>query len=151
MQDIPNDRLNSSLYRRKLIEPGGYINFACVDRIMKGIAVRINLNGSGIHLERGRLIALDPAVRTRVTVLRGRLWITQDGNPRDYEVSANESFSAATTDRLVIHAEDDSELAIYEPQPSGWLYRLIERFGDRYGRFAAFITPASQQRCGAST
>jgi Protein of unknown function (DUF2917) len=99
--------------------------------------MRINLNGSRIRLERGRLISFDPTVRTRVSVLRGSLWVTQDGNRRDYELSAGSSFVARTTDRLVIQAEVDSELAIYEPRPVPWFGRLLDRWMSRGSRFAA--------------
>ena len=99
--------------------------------------MQINLNGTPIRLERGRLIAFDPVVRTRITAIAGSLWITQDGNPRDYVLDAGETFMAQTSDRLIIQAETDSELAIYEPARASWLTRAT----DAYGRFAASVSP----------
>ncbi|MEO7403176.1 MAG: DUF2917 domain-containing protein [Burkholderiales bacterium] len=104
--------------------------------------MQINLNGTPIRLERGRIIAFDPLVRTRITAITGNLWITQDGNPRDYEIAIGETFAAPTSDRLVIQAETDSEFAIYEPVRASWLTRVF----DAYGRFAASVSPEALQR-----
>ncbi|MBY0271006.1 MAG: DUF2917 domain-containing protein [Burkholderiales bacterium] len=57
-----------------------------------------------------------------VRVLRGRAWITQEGDAHDYVVPAGTRFCAARDGHLVVSAvADDTRIAIYRvrPLPSG--------------------------------
>ena len=82
--------------------------------------MRINLNGHRIGLERGRTLQFKARAGTRVKALRGDLWITQDGDRNDYMIASGQQLVLRGAAPIVIQAESDSELALYEGPATGW-------------------------------
>lgn len=57
-----------------------------------------------------------------IRILQGRVWLTQEGDPRDYVVPAHGRFCVARKGRIVVNALDDgTQIAIYrvKPEPPG--------------------------------
>ena len=77
--------------------------------------MKFDLNQSTIQLTKGNLISLPDAEGSIVAVLWGSVWLTQDGDQRDYEVNAGESFTIRGDGMIVISAFENSALTILQP------------------------------------
>ena len=55
--------------------------------------MNIHLNTSPVCLARRQAVTLTQAKGSEIRCLRGSLWITQDGDPRDIVLEAGESFT----------------------------------------------------------
>ncbi len=47
---------------------------------------------SGVDLQPGQSLRLQDALGSRISVLQGHVWLTQDHDPRDVVVAAGEDF-----------------------------------------------------------
>lgn len=55
-------------------------------------AQRLPTTGCPVHLQGDELIRVRHAAGAEVRALRGNIWVTQDGDPRDVVLGAGESF-----------------------------------------------------------
>ncbi|MFN0318094.1 MAG: DUF2917 domain-containing protein [Burkholderiales bacterium] len=75
----------------------------------------LDLAHSGVILKRGGSLPL-PSVRgVRVLVLRGRAWLTQEGDIHDYIVSGGECVNVSSSGLTVITALEDTAVSLLEP------------------------------------
>src|SRR5512139_2496844 len=87
--------------------------------------MNISFERAGLRLDARQMIRLQDPEGTRVQVVSGALWITQDADRRDHWLEAD---SALTLDRpglALIHAQQPSEIVLIEPEPSGGLRHRI--------------------------
>ena len=77
--------------------------------------MKFDLDQSTIQLTKDNLISLPDAEGSTVAVLWGSVWLTQDGDRRDYEVNAGESFTIRGDGLIVISAFENSALTILQP------------------------------------
>ena len=76
--------------------------------------MRINLNGHRIGLDSGRMLSIRACAGSRIKVLSGDVWLTQDNDRTDYLLAAGEQMVLANALPVIVQAERDAELAIYE-------------------------------------
>ena len=76
--------------------------------------MKFDLDQSTIQLAEGNLISLPDAKGSTIAVLWGSIWLTQDGDRRDHEVNAGESFNVNGDGMVVISAFENSALTILQ-------------------------------------
>ncbi len=59
------------------------------------------------------LVVLNPSGKT-VTCVRGCLWITQDGDPKDVVIAAGDSYTLDRAGRMLVSALEDSSVMLAE-------------------------------------
>ncbi len=77
--------------------------------------MNISFERAGLRLDARQMIRLRDPEGTRVHVVSGALWITQDADRQDHWLEAD---SALTLDRpglALIHAQQPSEIVLIEP------------------------------------
>ena len=87
--------------------------------------MNISFERAGLRLDARQMIRLQDPEGTRVQVVSGALWITQDADRQDHWLEAD---SALTLDRpglALIHAQTPSEIVLIEPARSGGLRNRI--------------------------
>ena len=68
-----------------------------------------------LFLEKQSVMSLKPANhQNAVQVWSGKLWITQEGDPKDYVLSAGDTFPLKHSGRVVIQAMEESVLGVSE-------------------------------------
>ena len=77
--------------------------------------MKYDLDQSTIQLTKGNLISLPDAEGSTVAVLWGSVWLTQDGDSRDYELNAGESFTIRGDGLILISAFENTALTILQP------------------------------------
>ena len=77
--------------------------------------MKFDLDQSTIQLTEGNLISLPDGEGSSVAVLWGSVWLTQDGDSRDYELNAGESFTIRGDGMIVISAFENSAVTILQP------------------------------------
>ena len=77
--------------------------------------MKFDLDQSTMQLTEGKLISLPHAKGSTVAVLWGSVWLTQDGDSRDYELNAGESFTIRGDGMVVISAFENSAVTILQP------------------------------------
>ena len=77
--------------------------------------MKSDIDQSTIQLTQGNLISLPDVQSSTVAVLWGSVWLTQDGDSRDHEVNAGESFNVKSDGTVVISAFENSALTILQP------------------------------------
>lgn len=65
-----------------------------------------------------QFMRIDNGQGRTVLVFRGRVWITQDHDPRDIVLRAGESFTLDRPAAAIVQALDDSSLLLLEPAPT---------------------------------
>lgn len=73
---------------------------------------------SRIEIGGRRAASVDVAVGATIQCVKGRLWITQEGDTRDYCVPAGVTFCADRKGRAVLSAIDETSVAIVRPSQS---------------------------------
>lgn len=98
-----------------------------------------------LQLAEGRAVTVRARRGTVVRSVQGRVWVTQDGDQRDYVVPAGARYCAARTGRIVVSAIDgDSRIAVSRerPVPSGlWAHNAVRFDAD----FAGTLENAARQ------
>lgn len=61
------------------------------------------------------LIRLEDAAGTRLRVLRGSVWITQEGDRKDYYLTG--TFTLDRPGLALVHALEPAELGVWQPVP----------------------------------
>jgi len=75
----------------------------------------INLHEATIALPRQAVTTLRGARGLRLVAVTGSLWITQDGDRRDYFLESGEDLDVTTDGAVVVQAQADSRLAVLRP------------------------------------
>ena len=68
-------------------------------------------------------VSLKRAAHTAVTVKRGSVWVTQDGNREDYVLEAGQSLRITGDETVIVSALRTSEVALDEMPQRSWLHR----------------------------
>jgi Protein of unknown function (DUF2917) len=74
--------------------------------------MKYDLDGSTVHLRADKLISLPDAKGSIVAVLWGSVWLTQDGDSRDYELNAGDSRTIHGEGTVVVSAFENSAVSI---------------------------------------
>jgi Protein of unknown function (DUF2917) len=69
-----------------------------------------------LRLAAPRILSLRGAAGTCVRCIRGRGWITVEGDPADYWISAGEAFQIRAATRVLIEADGCGELLVTLPR-----------------------------------
>jgi len=95
-----------------------------------------------MQLARGAFARIRDAKGLRVQVHEGELWITQDGDPRDYFVRKGESFRVQRSGLMLAYALRGSSLSLIAPMPSRsrWMERLARAW---FGAYVSVSRPTS--------
>ena len=75
-----------------------------------------NLNHVVTYLSRGALLRRNVVDGQVVTVFKGLVWITQDGDPRDVFVAGGESFAVDRPGLALVEAFEPSVLLVSDAQ-----------------------------------
>lgn len=98
-----------------------------------------------LDLAEGKAATLRAQRGTVIRAVQGRVWLTQDGDARDYVVPAGAYFCVAQRGRIVVSAIDgDSRIAVkrVQPVPEGlWSYSAVRLDAD----FAGTLEQAARQ------
>lgn len=78
--------------------------------------MKLTLHHGSVALERLGGLSLKDAAGAAITCLTGRLWITQEGDRRDFVLSAGESLRIARGGLTLVSAVEASRLAVTPPQ-----------------------------------
>ena len=76
--------------------------------------MKFDLDQSTIQLAKDKLISLPDAKDSTIAVLWGSVWLTQDGDSRDYEVNAGESFKIRGDGLVLISAFENTALQVLQ-------------------------------------
>lgn len=77
-------------------------------------------------------VSLKRAAHTAVTVKRGSVWVTQDGNREDYVLEAGQRFRIHGDETVIVSALRASEVALDEGRRRGPAQRLGRNLMARY-------------------
>lgn len=76
------------------------------------------------RLERGGFVRIDDGAGTRVEVQSGAVWITEEGDQRDYFIAAGGRFTVASGRATLVSALRGSDIQLAAPPRRGLLARL---------------------------
>jgi hypothetical protein len=79
--------------------------------------VNILLEHFSVHLGAGETISIIDGKGARVAVASGRVWITQEHDPRDVLLSTGQSFELDRDGTAIVEALVDAEVALGQPGP----------------------------------
>lgn len=93
--------------------------------------MKIRPNATPVCLADDQIVALSEARGWTVECRRGRLWITQDGDPRDIVIAAGEQFTFDRDTPTLVSALGESTVA-WRPAPQArpiaqWLQAVTRR------------------------
>ena len=71
-----------------------------------------DLNLASTSLRKGETLRLHHALGRRIEALRGRLWITMDGDLRDIVLDAGEGFTVDRGTDVLLSAFSDAQLVV---------------------------------------
>lgn len=81
--------------------------------------MKFDLDRATTKLTKDSLIPLRNAAGTNVAVLWGKVWLTQEGDRKDYELRAGESFLIRAQGVTLIGALEDAAVSVLEPCRDG--------------------------------
>lgn len=76
--------------------------------------MRICLEGNRLLLGRGQAVGLRNGRGARLQVLQGTLWVTQEGDRRDFFVDRSEKFEIQRDGVTVLHALQTADVRVHE-------------------------------------
>jgi len=103
--------------------------------------MNIGFNRAELHLHAREVIRLYDPIGARVECVRGALWITQDQDFEDHFLSANDALTLDRHGLALIHAQQPSDIVVFEPAPRAPLQARIARSVGRW--FARNFGPES--------
>jgi hypothetical protein len=74
--------------------------------------MNLRLDSPDLCLEAGQLLALDDAGGMRILPRAGTLWITEEGEPRDFVVGPGEAFVVTRAGRTLVQAVAPARVAL---------------------------------------
>lgn len=81
--------------------------------------MNLRLDSPVLSLAAGQLVALDDARGTRIQPREGTVWITEEGEARDFVVGRGESHVVRRGGRTLVQAIVDSRVALRDADPPG--------------------------------
>lgn len=113
--------------------------------------MNISFERAGLRLDARQMIRLQDPEGTRVQVVSGALWITQDTDRQDHWLEADGTLTLDRPGLALIHAQQPSEIVLIGPAPSGGLRHRIEQAISAASRaagrwFARHFGPESSDR-----
>jgi hypothetical protein len=110
----------------------------------------LKLHHGNVGLDRLGGLSLRDASGAGITCLTGRLWITQDGDPRDFVLAPGESLTVRRGGVTLVSAAEPSLLRVTEPsdpreRQAGQHWRRIVRGAARF--FDRALTPLAVRVC----
>ena len=87
--------------------------------------MNISFERAGLRLDARQMIRLQDPEGTRVQVVSGALWITQDADRQDHWLEADGALTLDRPGLALIHAQQPSEIVLIEPVPSKGSQRRI--------------------------
>jgi hypothetical protein len=113
---IPNDRLKQ----------GGWISIFIPSKNAKEAAMNTRAKPlpRDLRLAHKALYSLPDAAGLAVACDEGVLWLTVDGDPRDFVLEAGQTFETQNHARVLVYALADSRISVRDtppaPQPVPW-------------------------------
>jgi DUF2917 family protein len=89
--------------------------------------MNIGFNHAELHLQARQVLRVYDPLGARVKCVRGALWITQDRDFEDHFLAANDALTLDRSGLALIHAQQESELVLFEPAPRPRLGQRIAR------------------------
>ena len=91
-------------------------------------------------------VSLKRAAHTAVTVKRGSVWVTQDGNREDYVLEAGQTWRIEGDATVIVSALHASEIALDEGRRRGWAQQLGRNWMARYLRWVRRATADTRNK-----
>jgi hypothetical protein len=106
--------------------------------------MNIGFDSAALRLEARKVLRLYDPLGARVECVRGSLWITQDRDFEDHFLSANDAVILDRGGLALIHAQEQSDIVLFEPAPRPPLLARVARATGRW--FARVFGPESIDR-----
>ena len=106
--------------------------------------MNIGFDRAELHLRAREVLRLHNPLGARVECVRGSLWITQDRDFEDHFLSANDALTLDRGGLTLIHAQERSDIVLFEPAPRPRLWARVARATSRW--FARTFGPESIDR-----
>jgi hypothetical protein len=110
MHDIREFRLRHMVHLSILASPGGIVHSR--NASSKEAGMNLQLEVPVLELETGQLVTLDDACGTRIHAREGTVWITEEGEPRDFVVGPGEAFLITRPGRTLVQAMATAHVAL---------------------------------------
>lgn len=76
--------------------------------------MNLRLEAPVLALETGQLVALDDACGMRIQAREGTVWITEEGEARDFVVGPGDAFLVTRSGRTLVQAMAPAQVALRE-------------------------------------
>jgi len=106
--------------------------------------MNIGFNRVELHLAPREVIRVYDPTGARVECIRGELWITQDRDFEDHFLSADDALTLDRGGLALIHAQQRSDIVLFEPAPRPRLGARLTRAAGKW--FARTFGPDSIDR-----